>query len=148
MILLNPKADIPVVQLSVLESEDPHQHFLMGRALATLRESNVAIIGSGFASFHNIRLIFSRSVSKTDLKARQDEWNETLTAAVSEQKQEAREKRLNRWREFPHAYEMHPPHGPEHFLPLLVCAGAAGDGGCSSYRDTFMGSDAWTYYWT
>jgi aromatic ring-opening dioxygenase catalytic subunit (LigB family) len=47
MLLINPAANIPIVQLSVLSSNSPAQHFAMGQALASLRESGVAIVGSG-----------------------------------------------------------------------------------------------------
>ncbi|KFG82793.1 hypothetical protein MANI_110786, partial [Metarhizium anisopliae] len=53
MLLVNPAADVPIVQVSVLESEDPEHHLRIGAALARLRARNIAIIGSGFASLHN-----------------------------------------------------------------------------------------------
>lgn len=43
MMLVAPKAEVPIVQMSVLESEDPETHLRMGAALARLRESNIAI---------------------------------------------------------------------------------------------------------
>ena len=59
-----------------------------------------------------------------------------------------REERLKRWREFEAAYTMHPENGGEHFMPLIVCAGAAGDGEKGrSYTDKYLGVDILTYYW-
>lgn len=151
-LLINPAADIPVVQLSVLHSEDPAAHLAIGRALATLRDDNIAIVGSGFASFHNLpamRQLMSGSSGSGGLRARTEEWNDALTAAVGETDREKREARLRRWRELPHSYDMHPRYGAEHFLPLLVVAGAASaeDGGAKAYKDDFLGVDIWTYYW-
>ncbi|KAB5582302.1 Extradiol ring-cleavage dioxygenase, class III enzyme, subunit B [Coniochaeta sp. 2T2.1] len=150
-LLINPKADVPIVQLSVLESEDPAQHLAMGRALSALRDTNVAVVGSGFASFHNLPAMRQLMMAGPgQLKGRTDEWNAALTSAVSEVDEGKREERLKKWRELPHAYDMHPRYGAEHFLPLLVVAGAAEegkDGGVKAYKDGFIGVDIWTYYW-
>jgi 4,5-DOPA dioxygenase extradiol len=42
-----PKADIPVVQLSIDERQPPIFHYEMGKRLAALREEGVLVIGSG-----------------------------------------------------------------------------------------------------
>ncbi|KJK79376.1 hypothetical protein H634G_04967 [Metarhizium anisopliae BRIP 53293] len=55
---------------------------------------------------------------------------------------------LRAWRTLPHANQMHPPRAGEHFMPLLVCAGAAGDGEKAGvYKDVYSGVDILTYYW-
>lgn len=45
---------VPLVQISLFSSEDPHQHYNLGRAVAKLRSQNIAIIVSGMA-VHNFR---------------------------------------------------------------------------------------------
>lgn len=42
-----PKADIPVVQLSIDETQPPMFHYQMGKRLAALREEGVLVVGSG-----------------------------------------------------------------------------------------------------
>ncbi|CAI4212463.1 unnamed protein product [Parascedosporium putredinis] len=81
---LQPKLDAKRVQVSVLESEDPAAHFRMGAALSKLRDSNVAIVGSGFASFHNLGILrrLRAPTNHADLagfRARSDTWNVALS---------------------------------------------------------------------
>lgn len=42
-----PEANIPVIQISILESLDPQEHFKMGKALRELKNKGFMIIGSG-----------------------------------------------------------------------------------------------------
>jgi 4,5-DOPA dioxygenase extradiol len=42
-----PKADVPIVQLSVDERQPASAHYELGRRLAPLRDENVLIVGSG-----------------------------------------------------------------------------------------------------
>jgi len=118
--LMFPKAEVPVVQLSLRHDMDPAAHIAAGRALAALRDEGVLIVGSGM-SFHNMRGYGDPRY--TPVSAKFDEW---LTAAV-ESDTEQREALLRGWTSAPHARDSHPPGGEEHLLPLLVAAGAAGD---------------------
>ncbi|KAM0561529.1 hypothetical protein ACHAPJ_003412 [Fusarium lateritium] len=152
LLLVNPKADIPVVQVSVLDSEDPDEHLRMGKALGKLRANNVAIVGSGFASFHNIRAMMALGSAGPEQQAQfrtlSDEWSQALSDATLKKDTDERWKALKGWRKFPYADMMHPPRGGEHFMPLLVCAGAAGDGEeTKKYSDEYVGVEISTFYW-
>ena len=118
--LMFPKAEVPVVQLSLRRDMDPAAHIEAGRALAALRDEGVLIVGSGM-SFHNLRGYGDPRY--TPVSAQFDAW---LTAAVESGPQQ-REAMLRDWASAPHARDSHPPGGEEHLLPLLVAAGAAGD---------------------
>lgn len=119
----------------------------MGRALAFLRESNVAIIGSGMPNFHNLRLMFSGALEQPDVKARNLEWNKKLNETIALEESEERGKTFEHWRDWIGAKEAHPQGGVEHFLPLIVCAGAAGKGIAETFADDLLGSKHYTYYW-
>ncbi|MCA9171909.1 MAG: 4,5-DOPA dioxygenase extradiol, partial [Planctomycetales bacterium] len=51
-----PKADIPIIQLSIDRGLAPEGHFQLGRQLNALRQRGVLILGSGNI-VHNLRLV-------------------------------------------------------------------------------------------
>lgn len=127
--LIYPDADIPVVQLSMKIGYDPEEHLAAGRALQPLRDEGVLIVGSGM-SFHNMR---GFSTAFHDASQRFDHW---LDAAISAPVTQ-RETLLRQWQAAPDA-KLTQPY-PDHLLPLMVAAGAAGsDSGHKLYEDAVM----------
>ena len=129
--LAYPDANVPAVQLSLKSGLDPEEHLAMGRALSSLRDEGIFVIGSGM-TFHDLRAFFeprSAPVSETF-----DGWlRETATVEPGE-----RDRRLAQWTKAPAARLAHPRE--EHLLPLMVVAGAAGsDRGTVPYNATYMG---------
>ncbi len=120
MKLMFPQADIPVVQLSLRQDLDPAAHIQMGRALQSLRDENILIIGSGM-SFHNMRAYGDSRFSEIS-----DEFDAWLTQAA-ESAPAQRDQQLQQWAQAPHAYLCHPQGAEEHLIPLMVIAGAAGE---------------------
>ncbi len=51
-----PKADIPLIQLSLDRNKTPEQHYELGKALYVLRQKGVLIVGSGNI-VHNLRTL-------------------------------------------------------------------------------------------
>lgn len=121
--LMYPQADIPCVQLSLVDSLDPEAHLEMGRALRALDYENLLVIGSGF-SFHNMRAFFAPETE--EIKAANQGFEDWLeeTAASELLTEEERYARLLHWEKAPYARFCHPRE--EHLLPLHVCYGMAG----------------------
>ncbi len=121
--ILFPEADIPCIQLSLVNNLDPVLHVRIGEALRALDFENLMVIGSGF-SFHNLRAFFSPETEDAKLmNASFEAWlKETCSnPALSE---ETRMQRLFEWEKAPGARYCHPRE--EHLLPLHVCSGLAG----------------------
>lgn len=116
--LMFPGADIPVVQLALRQDMDPQAHLEAGRALMTLRDQGVLIIGSGM-SFHNMRAYGDPRY--TPISAEFDDW---LHATVQRPAAE-RAALLRDWAQAPQALQCHPAGHEEHLIPLMVVAGAS-----------------------
>jgi 4,5-DOPA dioxygenase extradiol len=116
-----PAADVPVVQVSVQTEFGPVHHLQLGRALAPLADDGVLIVASGHAT-HNLRdWMMNRQRQETlhYAKAFADWMHDRLAACDTEALVNYRD-------EAPDAVRAHPTE--EHFLPLFVALGAAGDG--------------------
>ena len=111
-----PDADVPVVEMSLDHSLDPALHIAAGRALASLSDENVLIIGSGM-SFHNLRAY--RQPNADVLSGYFDQW---LAEALALEGDE-RARQLERWADAPGARFSHPRE--EHLVPAMVVAGAS-----------------------
>lgn len=115
LLLMYPKADVPVIQLSVQTALGPAHHWAIGEALAPLRKEGVLILGSGGAS-HNLQQLRAASKPTPNWVHEFIDW---LTDVVTEDKQHAL---LHYRQQAPHAVRNHPTE--EHLLPLFVARGA------------------------
>lgn len=135
LMLMFPDADVPVLQLSLLQNLDAGEHLRLGRALAPLRDEGVLIVGSGM-SYHNMRGYGDpRSLPVSEAF---DHWL-AETVALPEAERSAR---LADWARAsaPAGRLAHPPRAEEHLLPLHVVAGAAGDSpGRRDFSDRVLG---------
>jgi len=116
MLCMYPEANVPVLQLS-LPSLAPAELFSLGRALAPLRDEGVLIVGSGFLT-HNMRFAFRAGTpawaTEFDLWAK-----ETLEKRDTDSL-------LDFMARGPAATMALPT--TEHFVPVIVAAGAAAEG--------------------
>ena len=123
MLLMDPQARIPCIQLSLLKGLDAPAHLRLGLALQELRKQNIVIIGSGM-SFHNLQVLFAGQ--QPELRAASDQFHNWLLTTVGKSglSPEERLAALANWPEAPYGRFCHPR--AEHLLPLHVCAGIAG----------------------
>ncbi len=131
--VVDPAAELPIVQLSLRHDLDPAAHIAVGQALAPLRDDDVLIVGSGM-SFHNMR---ARDGSAA---VRSDDFDRALVDAATDPDPEERRARIAAWEELPEARYAHPRE--EHLLPLMVALGAGADDPAHHlFRDHVIG---WT----
>ena len=113
LMCMYPEADVPVLQIS-LPSESPAELFAVGRALAPLRRDGVLIVGSGFLT-HNLRAIRLRETPAWATEF--DAWSADVLARRDV------DALLDYRARAPGVREALPSH--EHFVPVVVAAGAA-----------------------
>ncbi len=143
LMLMYPKGDIPVLQISLSSSLDPLQHLQLGEALAKLDEEGVLFLGSGF-SFHNMRAFFADSADIRAANLSFEAWlAQSLTTREFEYSQI--QERLVNWSQAPGAHLCHPRE--EHLLPLHVCAGIAGRSADSVINIDILNKQASNYFW-
>ena len=123
--LMYPAADIPVVQLSIHETESPEYHYRLGQAIKPLRDEGVMIIGSG-STTHNLPEMIRdyRADQPPDWVATFNEW---LADKILTDDADA----LFQYKT--HAYGLRNHPTADHISPLFTALGA-GDGGTGTSR--------------
>ncbi len=115
LMLMYPRANIAVLQIALQPQLGTRHHFNLGRALAALREEAVLILASAGAS-PNLGELSAPGTPPPAWATDFSRWlHDTLAAGNSEAL-------LDYSRPAPQAARNHPSE--EHFLPLLVAAGA------------------------
>ncbi len=143
--LMYPDASIPCVQLSLVRGLNPTQHLVIGAALATLRQQNVLLLGSG-SSFHNMQAFFQPQTAA--MRAQNldfEHWlTETCTSTTLDEAQ--RRERLAHWDTAPGARYCHPRE--EHLIPLHVCYGYAGTAAQQAFALDTMKTQTSAFLWS
>ncbi len=122
---LYPNADVPVYQMSMPHALDGLSALALGASLACLADEGVLIIGSGSLT-HNLHEFQMDAVDRATDQADPSctSYVPAFVGWVREQVERGDHATLARALELaPHAARAHPT--PDHFLPLLVAAGAA-----------------------
>ena len=120
--IMYPDASITCVQISLLKNLDPKKHIEMGKALSSLMDENILILGSGM-SFHNLNILLSGSESTDRNNAKNKDFDDWLVNVCAGDKLNnvEKEKALIEWIKAPSARFCHPRE--EHLIPLHVCYG-------------------------
>jgi 4,5-DOPA dioxygenase extradiol len=116
---LYPAADVPVFQVSLPADTDAAGAWRLGATLAPLADRGVLIVGSGSLT-HNLYEFRAAHGGDAAYATQFVEW--VRAAAVAGDA----DRLVHALERAPHAQRAHPT--PEHFLPLLVAAGAAPSG--------------------
>lgn len=118
LLYLAPEASTPVIQVSMPMPIDTHSALRLGQALKPLRDMNVLIVASGSLT-HNLYEFRGASTQGEAYVKQFAAWTaQALTAGDTAQVLDYR-------RLAPAAERAHPTD--EHFLPLLIALGAAGE---------------------
>ncbi len=132
--LIYPRADVPILQMSLQHEAPVETHLAIGRALAPLRDEGILIVGSGM-SYHNLREFFS---PREEARKAAAEFDAFLKDAVEISDPSSRGTKLRDWQNAPGALASHPT--AEHLEPLFVVAGAArNDVGRRVFADEILG---------
>jgi 4,5-DOPA dioxygenase extradiol len=140
----NPETNplnVPIVQVSLFATEDPDQHYNLGKAVSALRSKNIQIIVSGMA-VHNLRDMRFGMMNDGPLPYATsfDEALREAATADPEQRQAKMAALLKR----SDARKAHPTF--EHLLPIFIGAGAAGEDKGTRLWTLPEGSFSWAQY--
>lgn len=111
---LYPNADIPVVQLSLDYSKQPHYHYDLAKELISFREKGVLIVGSG-NMVHNLGMIDWKRMNEIDHGY---DWALEASQKMKNFIQTGDYKRLINYQSQGNEFKLAVPT-PEHYLPLL-----------------------------
>lgn len=111
-----PKADVPIVQLSIDATKPAEFHLGIGRALAPLRDEGVFIVGSG-------NIVHNLSIMRWDKPGIGDDWAQRFDTEARRVLTSSTPGQIIDLLEHPDARLAVPT--PEHFLPVVYIAGLA-----------------------
>jgi 4,5-DOPA dioxygenase extradiol len=112
-----PKADIPVVQLSIDRMQPPLFHYEIGKLLSPLRREGILLLGSGNLA-HNLRMY---EWDQPDIGV--FEWASRFEKKVRDLLKEEKDAPLIDYPELGAEAKLAVPT-PDHYLPLLYMIGA------------------------
>ena len=115
---LYPKADIPVIQLSIDYLKPTEYHFQLAQQLSRLREKGILLIGSGNI-IHNLRLVDFYNFAKDDYGY---DWAIEARARINSLLLDGNFQPLLEYEKQSQAFQLAIPT-PEHFLPLIYTLG-------------------------
>ena len=131
---LFPKANIPVIQLSIDFTKPASYHFKLASQLISLREKGILIIGSGNI-IHNLGLVDFQNINKTDYGY---DWAIEARNIINKNILDGNYKSLAEYQELPKAIQLAIPT-PDHYLPLIYILGLQKKGeGVTLFNDELI----------
>lgn len=129
-----PKADIPIVQLSLDVGLNFAGHFSLGKKLAVLREQGVLIVASGNI-VHNLRMMDRLEMDKAGVGY---PWAEEIKKLINTWLIENNMTALSSEEAYPDSFYLAAPT-PEHYWPLLYVSAAADGDKAVIFNDDLVG---------
>lgn len=115
---LYPKANIPVIQLSIDYTKGPNYHFELAQKLNVLRSKGILIIGSGNI-IHNLGLVDWANMHKDNYGY---DWAIETRQTINQNLLNNNFEPLLNYEKKGKAFKLAVPT-PEHYLPLIYCLG-------------------------
>jgi 4,5-DOPA dioxygenase extradiol len=112
-----PKANIPVVQLSIDRTKPPSFHYEIGKLLAPLRDESILLLGSGNV-VHNLQ---AYDWDRPDIEAY--DWASKFEAKIRDLLQTEKDEQIINYTRLGSEARLSIPT-PDHYLPLLYVLGA------------------------
>lgn len=151
MTLLRPRANIPIVQMSVLrgnnETESTELNIRLGQALECFRDQGYALVGSG-GSYHDFKAIAKAFFENEPIADQASAFEDFLELAASIEDPRLRMEKLLSWRDSDVSYLAHAEGSSEHLMPFMVASGAGGTSSGLKF-DTYVykGAPMSQYIW-
>ncbi|GGH63202.1 4,5-DOPA dioxygenase extradiol [Filimonas zeae] len=115
---LYPKADIPVIQMSIDYTKPAAWHYALGKELAALRRKGILIVGSG-NTVHNLRMV---AWDKMQVPNYGYDWAITANEKMKQMITNSDHTSLIQFDKQGQEFKLSIPT-PEHYLPLLYTLG-------------------------
>ncbi len=119
---LYPKADVPVVQMSIDYNQPAQYHYDLAKELQSLRSKGILIVGSG-NMVHNLGMIAWDKLNTDDFGF---DWAREASQKMKKFILEGDHKSLINYKSMGKAFDLSIP-SPEHYMPLLYTLALKGN---------------------
>ena len=115
---LYPKADVPVIQLSIDYTKAPEAHYELAQQLKQLRNRGILLVGSGNL-IHNLGLVDFQNINRVDYGY---DWAIEANELIHNKIKSGDVKELVNYAKLGKAMQLAVPT-PEHYLPMVYTLG-------------------------
>jgi 4,5-DOPA dioxygenase extradiol len=115
---LYPKADVPVIQLSIDYTKAPEAHYELAQQLKQLRNKGILLVGSGNL-IHNLGLVDFQNINRVDYGY---DWAIEANELIHNKIRSGNVRELVNYAKLGKAMQLAVPT-PEHYLPMVYTLG-------------------------